>query len=74
MKLFKLFFFPQLALFILASYGGSSGGGGGGTSKLDVVLDSELTRAERGSLNNSIALLEKLRIESCRVSGFSQIF
>lgn len=30
MKLFRLFFFPLLALFILASCGGSSGGGGGG--------------------------------------------
>jgi hypothetical protein len=37
-------------------------------------LDSELNLAECGSLNNSIALLEKLTIESSRVSGFSQIF
>lgn len=54
--------------------GGTSGGTTGGNSNFDVTLDSALTRAERISVNNSIDLLEKLKLDGSRISGFSQIF
>lgn len=39
-----------------------------------MTLDSELTQAERLSLDNSIDLLEKMQLDGSRIAGFSDIF
>lgn len=60
--------------------GGTTGGtttGGtttGGTVNFDITLDSALTSAERTSVNNSVDLLEKIKIDGAKTDGFSEIF
>ena len=77
MRLFRLFLLSFLALTILGSCGGSSGGGSGGEQREEdtgIILDSELTNAERISSEDSIDLLETLILDGSRIAGFSQIF
>jgi len=59
--------------------GGTSGGTTGGTSggsqpNYDVTLDRELTSAERISVNNSVDLLESMKIDGSKTAYFSEIF
>lgn len=52
----------------------TTGGTSGGTANFDVTLDSELTPAEKTSTQNSIKILESLKIDGSRTEGFSKVF
>lgn len=83
----RLRYLPILLLTsaILISCGGSDKGdnasnavpdqeGNRNTARYDVTFDSELTATERTALNNSIDLIEKMKIDGTKIMGFSEVF